>query len=50
MQVFVSHLHAEYCRKKDIYLGHRVLQVAVPLVLQKREHGNSVPRHTALCH
>ena len=27
IKVFVSHLHAEYCRKKDIYLGHRVLQV-----------------------
>jgi len=26
IHVFVSHLHAEYCRRKDIYLGHRVLQ------------------------
>jgi len=26
VHVFVSHLHAEYSRKKDIYLGHRVLQ------------------------
>ena len=27
IKVFVSHLHAEYCRRKDIYHGHRVLQV-----------------------
>lgn len=26
IHVFVSHFHAEYCRKGDIYLGHRVLQ------------------------
>jgi len=26
VHVFVSHLHAEYVRKKDVYLGHRVLQ------------------------
>ena len=32
MKVFVSHLHAEYCRRKDIYLGHRVLQVCHKLL------------------
>merc|ERR1719319_1469872 len=26
VHVFTSHLHAEYCRREDIYLGHRVLQ------------------------
>ena len=26
IHVFVSHLHAEYSRSKDIYLGHRVMQ------------------------
>lgn len=26
INVFVSHLHAEYSRKSDIYLGHRVMQ------------------------
>ncbi|ROK31170.1 Sphingomyelin phosphodiesterase 2 [Anabarilius grahami] len=26
VHVFVTHLHAEYCREKDLYLPHRVVQ------------------------
>jgi len=26
LNVFVSHLHAEYCRVKDVYLAHRIMQ------------------------
>jgi len=26
IHVFISHMHAEYSRSKDIYLGHRVMQ------------------------